>query len=223
MQYSGVFSVLMGSERSPVSENTIRRRCVMMTPEQEREYIRQARGDPRAFAPIYDHYFDRVYAYVRHRVYDPQDAEDVIADVFCRAIQNLKRFRWRNANSFAGWLFRIAHNLVMDYYRHRKRTVFLIETKEGLVEVADQAPPPEDALAQQEAFQQMRALIATLSPRRQEVITLRFYGGLRNREIAHVLGLDERTVAAHLCRALRDLERAYTAPTQPNLVTEAAT
>ena len=164
-----------------------------------------------------------MYTYVRHRVYDPQDAEDIIADAFCRAIQNLQRFRWRNATSFAAWLFRIAHNLVMDYYRHRKHAGLLIETKDSLVGVADRAPPPEDALAQQEAFEHMRSLIATLSPRRQEVITLRFYAGLRNCEIARVLGLDERTVAAHLCRGLQDLQRKYVAPAQPERVMEGVT
>ena len=87
----------------------------MMTLDQEREYIRQARTDLGAFAPIYDHYFPRVYAYVRYRVYDPQDAEDIVADAFLKAAQSLQRFRWRHANSFAAWLFRIVHNLVMDY------------------------------------------------------------------------------------------------------------
>jgi RNA polymerase sigma-70 factor (ECF subfamily) len=195
----------------------------MMTPDQEREYIRQACTDPRAFAPIYDHYFPRVHAYVRYRVYDPQDAQDIIADVFFRAIRHLKRFRWRNTNSFAAWLFRIAHNLVIDYRRQRKPAGLPLEPEDNLVGLVDQAPLPEDVLAQQEAFRQIRALIATLSPRRQEVITLRFYGGLRNYEIARVLGLDERTVAAHLCRALQDLERRYAAPAQPELATEAAT
>jgi RNA polymerase sigma factor (sigma-70 family) len=110
----------------------------------------------------------------------------------------------------------------MDYCRHRRRAGLSLEPDDSLVEVADQAPLPEDVLAQQEAFQRMRALIATLSPRRQEVITLRFYGDLRNCEIARVLGLRERTVAAHLCRALQDLERKYPAPTKSELVTEAA-
>lgn len=195
----------------------------MMTPEQERECIRQARTDPRAFAPIYDHYFPRVHAYVCYRVYDLQDAEDIIADVFFKAIQNLKRFKWHNANSFAAWLFRIAHNQVIDYCRQRRRAGLSLEPEDRLLQVTDQAPLPEDALAQQEAFQWMRALIATLSSRRQEVVTLRFYGGLRNCEIARVLGLSERTVAAHLCRALQDLERKYPALTRPELVTEATT
>jgi RNA polymerase sigma-70 factor (ECF subfamily) len=195
----------------------------MMTPDQESEYIRQARTDPRAFAPLYDHYLPRVHAYVCYRVYDPQDAEDIISDVFLKAIRHLRRFKLRSNHSFAAWLFRIAHNRVADYGRQRKRVGLVLEIEEGLVELADPAPLPEDALAQQEAFEQMRALIATLSPRRQEVITLRFYGGLRNYEIARVLGLSERTVAAHLCRALQDLERSYTAPTQAKLAREAAT
>jgi RNA polymerase sigma-70 factor (ECF subfamily) len=195
----------------------------MMTPDQEGEYIRQARADPRAFAPLYDHYFPRVHAYVCYRVYDPQDAEDIIADVFLKAIRHLRRFKVRNRHSFAAWLFRIARNRVADYGRQRQRAGIVLEIGDRLAGLADQAPLPEDALAQREAFEQTRALIATLSPRRQEVITLRFYGGLRNYEIARVLGLDERTVAAHLCRAMRDLERRYTAPAQAELVREAAT
>ena len=195
----------------------------MMTPDQERESIRQACADPGAFAPLYDHYFPRVYAYVRYRVYDPQDAEDIVSDVFIRAIRNLKRFKWRHARSFAAWLFSIARNRVVDDARQRKRAGPALDPQEGLAEWADRAPLPEEVVAQQEAFQHMRALIATLSPRRQEVVTLKFYGGLRNNEIARVLGLDERTVAAHLCRALRDLERAYAAPTRPEWITEAVT
>jgi RNA polymerase sigma-70 factor (ECF subfamily) len=195
----------------------------MMTPDQERECIRQARTDPRAFAPLYDHYFARVHAYVCYRVYDPQDAEDVIADVFFKAIQNIKRFKWRHNNSFAAWLFSIARNQVTDYGRRRKRTELALEPESDPVGLADQAPLLQDVLVEQEAFQQMRALIATLSPRRQEVITLRFYGGLRNREIARVLGLNERTVAAHLCRALQDLGDRYAALTQPEWAMEAVT
>jgi RNA polymerase sigma-70 factor (ECF subfamily) len=195
----------------------------MTTPDQEREYIRQARLDPRAFAPIYDRYFPRVHAYVSYRVYDSQDAEDIIAEVFTRAIQNLKRFRWRGAHSLAAWLFRIAHNLVIDYSRERRRAGLSQEQGDSLGALADQAPCPEDVLAQREAFQQMCALITALSPRRQEVITLKFYGGLRNRDIARLLGLSERTVASHLCRALQDLERIWAAQARPELAAEGAT
>lgn len=186
-----------------------------MTPEQERKYIRQARTDPRAFVHLYDHYFPRIHAYVRYRVHSQQDAEDVIAEVFFKAIRGLRRFKWRNRNSFTAWLFRIARNLVVDYYRQHQQVERELDPKE-------RAPSLEEVVTQQETFRRMRALITTLSPRRQEVITLRFFGGLRNKEIAGILGLDERTVAAHLSRGLQDLRDRYTAQTQSEVLEEVA-
>lgn len=193
-----------------------------MTPEQERETIQQAQADPQAFARLYDHYFPRIHAYVCYRVHSPQDAEDIIATVFLRAIRQLKRFRWRNGGSFAAWLFRIAHNLVVDHYRRHKRVALPLEPGEDLADLASRAPLPEEVLTQQETFRQMRELIATLSPRRQEIITLRFFGGLRNHEIAAILGLDERTVAAHLSRGLQDLQRRYAADVRSEAMAEIA-
>jgi RNA polymerase sigma factor (sigma-70 family) len=193
-----------------------------MTPEQERRYIQQAQTDPQAFVHLYDHYFPRIHAYVCYRVHGPQDAEDVIADTFFRAIRELKRFRWHNEGSFAAWLFRIAHNLVVDHYRQYERTAVSSRPDENLVDLASRAPLPEEVLAQQETFRQMRELIATLSPRRQEIITLKFFGGLRNREIAAILELDERTVAAHLSRGLQDLQCRYAAHMRPEAMVEIA-
>jgi RNA polymerase sigma-70 factor (ECF subfamily) len=194
-----------------------------MTPEQERKAIRRAQRDPQAFVHLYDHYFPRIHAYVRYRVANPEDAQDVVADVFFRAIRELKRFQWRSRGSFAAWLFRIAHNRIVDHYRASERAALSQAANNALAKLTSDSPSPEEALTQQETFQQVRDLIITLSPRRQEIITLRFFAGLRNNEIAQVLGLDQRTVAAHLSRGLRDLERRYTEQTQTGVVTEVGT
>jgi RNA polymerase sigma-70 factor (ECF subfamily) len=191
-----------------------------MTPEQEHRVIQRARKDPQAFVHLYDSYFSRIHAYVRYRVPDPQDAEDLIADVFFRAIRKLGHFKWRREGSFAAWLFRIAHNLIVDYYREHRAVLLSLDSGDGLPELTSHTPSPEETLAQEEAFQRMRALVATLSPRRQEIITLRFFAGLRNREIADILGLDERTVASHLSRGLQDLQTRYGAQVQSEVVEE---
>jgi RNA polymerase sigma-70 factor (ECF subfamily) len=203
-----------------------------MQPQEERGYIQQARGDPRAFVHLYDHYFPRIHAYVRYRVHGQQDAEDIIAEVFLKAMRRLGSFRWRHENSFAAWIFRIAHNRIVDYYRRRER-VEIVETalnpgtstsdngSKSAAALRSCALRPEEALTQQETFQQMRALIETLSPRRREVITLRFFGGLRNKEIADILDLDERTIASHLSRGLRDLRDRYAAQTPLQVLEEA--
>jgi RNA polymerase sigma-70 factor (ECF subfamily) len=179
--------------------------------EPEQDTLEAARSDPRAFERLYDAYFPRVYAYVRYRVAGRQDAEDIVAGVFLRVVEAVRdgRFEWRHAGSFAGWLFRVAHNAVADHFRRSPRTPLLPLHEVPGIDLA--SPPPGDDLLRREQTAELHRLVAALSPRRQEVVTLKFYGGLRNSEIAVVLGLDERSVASHLCRALDDLHRFYLA------------
>lgn len=179
-----------------------------LDPEREHLLIERARRAPEAFRELYDEYFPRVYAYVAYRVGSRQDAEDIVSESFLKMVEKLDTFKYRGEGSFAAWLFRIAQNLVTDRYRHRRRKAEPL-TLEALPDLQDAGVLPELAAEQQEERNRLRCLIATLSPRRQEIITLKFFSGLRNREIAAVLGLDERAVASHLCRGLEDLHRKY--------------
>jgi RNA polymerase sigma-70 factor (ECF subfamily) len=127
-----------------------------------------------------------------------------------KAVRQIKSgaFVWQCEDSFAAWLFHIAHTSLSDYFRGRHGQEDDVPL-DDLPDLVDDKMLPEDALLRKEQLAHMRYLIATLSPRRQEVLTLRFFGELQNREIAKVLGLDERTVASHLCRGLEDLHRKY--------------
>lgn len=181
-----------------------------MSSDDERQWVARAARDPTAFTRLYEAYFPRLYAYARYRVRTDGEAEDVVADTFLRVVERLPGFRWRHEGSFAAWIFRIAHNLLVDRMRGPRPALPLEEAGE----VRDRLLLPDAFAVQQENFEELHALVGTLSPRRQEVITLRFFAGLRNREIAAVLQLDERTVAAHLCRALEDLHQRYEAHSQ---------
>lgn len=175
---------------------------------QEQDLLRRAGQDPNAFLLLYDHYFPRIFAYISYRVGRAQDAEDLTAETFLRVVDRWDDFRWEGEGSFTAWLFRIAHNLTNNYYRdHRRRNEQV--SLESLPEIEDSRLLPADTLLKKERFAELQALIRSLPPRRQEIVTLRFFGQLRNKEIARILGLDERTVAAHLCRALRDLHQMY--------------
>ncbi len=165
--------------------------------------LEQIDRKPDAFRALYRHYFPRVYAYVAYRVASIQDAEDLTSEIFLKVVESVRQFEYRGAGSFAAWVFRIAANTVQQFYRADQRPADL----DMITELASSEPLPDEAFSLDERFARLRSAIQTLSPRRQEIVTLRFFGGLRNQEIAAVLDLDERTVASHLCRALEDLQR----------------
>lgn len=186
---------------------TIEGKDIFMNTNQEKELILIAQEDPQAFKRLYDYYFPRLYAYVSYRVGRVQDAEDLVAETFLKAIEGIESFRWQHENSFAAWLFSIARNLISNFYRQKQRweTVPLDE----LPDLQSSSLLPEDVALEKEKFRSFRRLINTLTPRQQEIITLKFFGGLRNQEIAGVLGIDERAVSAHLCRGLQSAHRKY--------------
>lgn len=178
--------------------------------EEERQAIAQARAEPEALQRLYRAYHPRIFAYVAHSVGRKADAEDVVSETFIRMVKALDRFNYRGEGSFAAWLFQIARHEVLRFFGTHKGGTADIPL-EDLPEIASDLLLPEQAYQRQETYAYLRQLIEQLSPRRREIIQLRFFGGLRNKEIAVVLGIDERSVAGHLTRALADLRRDYAA------------
>jgi RNA polymerase sigma-70 factor (ECF subfamily) len=175
--------------------------------------VEEAKRDPGAFARLYDLYFPRVYAYISARVGNKESAQDVASDVFLKIVQSLPTFEWRSGDSFSAWVFRIARNTTLNYHRDTRQEWSTRESISSLQDEIDSlpsvAPLPEDELLRREERESLLSLVQKLPQRRQEIITLRFFGELHNREIAAILNLDEHTVASHLCRGLRDLHRLW--------------
>ncbi len=183
----------------------------------EHDLVEAARHDPLAFERLYHLYLSRVYKYVSYRVGQAESTEELVSDIFLKSAQGLPTFQWRHSGSFGGWLFRIAHNAVLNYLRGattRERWEEPVSL-DDLTQLRSGALSPEEDVLRQEQKDTLRRPLLSLPPRRQEIITLRFFGELQNREIAAVLDLDERTVASHLCRGLRDLHALWLAEIAP--------
>jgi RNA polymerase sigma factor (sigma-70 family) len=148
---------------------------------------------------LYRQYLPRILNYVRMRVEGEALAQDLTAEVFERAVS--RQHTLRRPEAFGAWLFRIARNVVAGYYRQRRPSVSLDRAGDL---VAPELSPPE-AVIRQEELARMREALATLSEREQEIIRLRFAGGLGNQEVAKVLRLRPGHVAVLLYRALRKL------------------
>src|SRR6185369_6271911 len=97
--------------------------------EDELELVgRSQRGDQDAFASLYDAYIDRIYRYIYFRVTENEVAEDITSHVFLKAWEKLDTYH-PGQSPFVGWLYRIAHNAIIDYYRTRKTPVALDEAR----------------------------------------------------------------------------------------------
>jgi len=173
--------------------------------------VARATAEPAAFAAIYDHYFPRVYKYVRYRASDAEATDDLTAQVFERALANIGRYRPERA-PFAAWLFAIARNAVSDYLRAQRRRRWL--SLEVLRDRASRDPQPEEAAIRNETRAELLAAVARLSDRERDLIGLKFAAGLTNRRIAEITGLSESNVGVILYRAVRRLRTELPAPQQ---------
>ncbi len=162
-------------------------------------HVRAAQRDPAAFAPLYTAYFRPVYGYCARLLRDPQAAADATSETFARALKGLPRYR---ARTFRGWLFTIAHNVVVDQTRRRRPTTPI----DAIGELADGAVSPEEWFLAREGDIRVARLLRSLSERQRQVMELRV-AGLRSAEIAEVLGMQVGAVRTAQFRALQQLRR----------------
>ena len=168
----------------------------------ERLLVEAAQVDPARFADLYESHFERVYAFIAGRVCNRAEAEDLTAEVFRQALQNLGRYEWRGV-PFAAWLLRIAANAMADRWQR------LAREGEAPPELPDEAAR-EDIERRALLFQ----LLGTLAPDQQRVLVARFVEDKSIRDIGQELGRSEGAVKQLQFRALQNL-RARIRRTHP--------
>ncbi len=166
--------------------------------------LEQAKAyDPGALSELYDSYAPQIYAYIYRRVGDAGTAEDLTGDVFVRVLRAIQNDRvWRD--SFQGWLYRIAHNLVVDHYRRQPSTPD-VELDETVIPAAEESPDRD--IDQAFTRQQLRQALNLLTPDQQQVLALRFGEGLTTRETAEIARKTVGAVEALQRRAIAALQR----------------
>jgi RNA polymerase sigma-70 factor (ECF subfamily) len=171
--------------------------------EKEQKMVLKAQRNPASFAPLYDQYFPKIYNYIYHRVRDIQLTEDLAGETFYRALANIGKFQWQD-RSFGTWLYTIARNQIIDYFRKQK-PILLDDQWAELTE----APGcnPEEKVLQDVTREELLGIIKTLTPDQQDALLLRFHGGLRLKEIAFILNKNEGAVKALLFRGLKNLRK----------------
>ncbi len=169
---------------------------------QENQLVDAAKENPEKFADLYDKYFAAIYRYVHRRVSDKDTVEDVVSQTFYDALSHLHSYQYRGY-PFSSWLYKIAHNNVLKWYRVSTRV-----KKVDLDEIGD-LKGDEDVKAEavlKEEELDVREALAVMEFEDQEIIRLKYYEEVSNIEIAQIMGISANNVGVKLYRALKKLK-----------------
>jgi len=163
-------------------------------------------GDQEAYGLLYLRYVNRIYNYVYYRTGNQYDAEDLTARVFFRAMKHIPNYTDRGL-PLSAWLYRIAHNLVANWYRDnsRRKVVSLDE----ILLVRPDGDHPESVLMEVEDQEKLLDVIRVLHPDRQQLLILKFVEHLSNAEVGQIMGRTEGAIKSLYHRTLLELREIY--------------
>jgi RNA polymerase sigma-70 factor (ECF subfamily) len=171
--------------------------------DKENLLVAEAQKDPSRFAELYDKYVEQIYRYVYRRVSDQQTAEDLVSQTFYDALSHLKSYEPRGY-PFSAWLYKIAHNNVLKWYRTHSR-IQKVDLDE-IAELKDTTDLVEDETLRQEK-EGIREVLDRLDFEDRELIRLKYFEEVSNIEIGQIMGITANNVGVKLYRALKKLKQ----------------
>jgi len=163
-----------------------------------------ANGNFEAFGNLYGIYLDRIYRYVYYHVKDQMMAEDITEDVFVKAWKAIRSCKGRE-RTFSSWIYRIAHNHIINTVRNRNKSISM--GMETLTAVSDLRQEIDDTTESYE----LSEILDELPENQKQVIILKFIDGMNNSEVAKIMNKSEVAVRLLQMRGLSSLRQRITA------------
>lgn len=169
-----------------------------------------AQGNNEAFDTLLKRHQDRIFNYILRIIKNEDIANDIFQDTFVKAIQTIKQGRYTENGKFPAWISRIAHNLIIDYFRQEKsenvqsadlEDVDVLNRKELCEETI------EDIIISDQIRDDVKFLIRELPPLQREVLNMRYYQNLSFKEIAEITGVSINTALGRMRYAILNLRR----------------
>lgn len=172
-----------------------------------------ANGDNDAFDILLKRHQERIFNYILRIIKNEDIANDIFQETFVKAIITIKQGRYTENGKFPAWISRIAHNLIIDYYRQEKsenlqssdlEDVNVLNRKELCEETI------EDVIITSQIREDVKFLIEELPPLQKEVLKMRYYQNLSFKEIADTTGVSINTALGRMRYAILNLRRIAT-------------
>lgn len=180
---------------------------ISLDPKLEKKYIEDSRKDKEKFAPLYKHYKEYIKKFFLYRVNTEQNAEELTAQTFEKALKGLDNFQWQGV-SFSAWLYKIARNTLIDHYRKNdKRSE--VSSLDQHYSLPSDDKSPEDKIEIMFSEDILHKVLQELPSREREIIYLKFFDGYTNKLIAELTDLSETNVGTIVHRVLKKLRKIY--------------
>jgi len=172
--------------------------------------IKYAEGVNEAFDVLLNRYKSKLFSYIYFAVRDRDLADDIFQDTFVKAIMTIRQGRYTENGKFPAWITRIAHNLIIDYFRQEKSNNQISSEEAGF----DLLNNPkysddniEDRLIHDQIITDIKKLVMYLPENQQEVVIMRYYKNLSFKEIADATGVSINTALGRMRYAILNLRR----------------
>lgn len=172
------------------------------TPQADRDkslVVKIQSGETENFVLLYDAYLDKIYRFLYFRTNHQETAEDLASQTFLKAFDKIQTFN-AEKGTFQSWLYRIAHNLLIDHYRVPRRNVDLSAAEN----IASSSSPEQDT-ERELTTEQIQKLLVTLPETAQELIVLRVWEELSYAEIAKIMDKSEASLKMQFSRIIAGL------------------
>ena len=167
-------------------------------------------GKNEAFDELLERHKDRLFMYIYHSVKNDDVANDIFQDTFVKAITTIKQGRYVENGHFPAWITRIAHNLIIDYYRQvrAENLQSTDDTDTNILNRKDLADVTvEDTLITTQIHNDVRKLIKALPSSQREVLVMRYYRNMSFKEIADTTGVSINTALGRMRYAILNMRR----------------
>lgn len=165
----------------------------------------RAVDDEEAFNELYRHFFPRVYNFIYARMKNVDAADDVVSMTFMKVYENLSKYNPDKA-AFSTWLFRIASNSMLDYFR-RTQSRGETEWDETFDPPAPEFEEPESKALAEEGHAEILKAMDKLNERERRIVELKYFSGMGNKEIAELMEISANNVGVVLHGALKKLKK----------------
>ena len=173
------------------------------------EYVK---GNNRAYDELLSRTETGIFSYIIFIVHNKEVANDLFQETFLKAITKLKEGKYSPSGKFNGWLIRIAHNAIMDWYR-RQKSQHLIDTDGSDITIAEMSDQQimetsrEDILANTQVLEDVKAMIDFLPENQRDIVKMRYYQNLSFKEIAAITNCSINTCLGRMRYALINMRR----------------